>query len=280
VPVAAYAPAGLRETIPVRAGESRALTHPLLQSFLHHAGTADALGYYTTEREALFLNCNLIDDLPTPGGFFSLELGSMFNFDLLLNEGINDFQEGLADFAGVSRISSTNLPAVWFARTNFMPLVSGGQIPVMTTDEKIPALIASPEFNPRKTLYLGEQTPGFRGAFAAGVQHYPVTMNETTFSSQRLDFDVKAGEPEFVVIAQAWYPAWHAYVDGQRVNLWRANGGFQAVQVESGPHHVQLVYADRMFESGCVISFLSLLTLAGIWVVCLKKAKSPGRTAV
>ena len=43
------------------------------------------------------------------------------------------------------------------------------------------------------------------------------------------------------------------------VPLWRANGGFQAVEVPAGQHEVLLEYKDRAFQIGCAISAVALL---------------------
>jgi uncharacterized membrane protein YfhO len=62
-----------------------------------------------------------------------------------------------------------------------------------------------------------------------------------------------------VVVAQAYYHPWHAYVDGKRAPLWRANHAFQALEVPAGKHQIRLVYEDRSFIYGCIISLGCLL---------------------
>jgi uncharacterized membrane protein YfhO len=74
--------------------------------------------------------------------------------------------------------------------------------------------------------------------------------------------EVAADASAMVVVAQAFYHPWRAYVDGARVKLWRANHGFQALEVPAGRHEVRLVYEDRVFEGGAVISLATLGALA------------------
>ena len=71
--------------------------------------------------------------------------------------------------------------------------------------------------------------------------------------------------PAMVVIAQTYYYPWHAYVDGKPVPLWRANYAFQALAVPSGRHQVSVVYEDRIFFWGAVLSLLSLPACAAAW---------------
>jgi len=74
-----------------------------------------------------------------------------------------------------------------------------------------------------------------------------------------------------VVIAQAHYPCWRAFVDGKPVTLWRANHAFQAVAVPAGSHHVRLVYRDNWFALGCVISIATAAAHALAWFWRWKK---------
>jgi uncharacterized membrane protein YfhO len=75
-------------------------------------------------------------------------------------------------------------------------------------------------------------------------------------------------------VAQAWYPAWHAYVDGQPTRLWRANYAFQALEVPAGRHQIEIVYQDKKFYTGCVISIATLLACAAIWVAGRKSPQT------
>jgi uncharacterized membrane protein YfhO len=69
-----------------------------------------------------------------------------------------------------------------------------------------------------------------------------------------------------VVIAQTYYPAWKAYVDGQPTKLWRANYAFQAVEVPAGTHRIELRYEDRLFYAGAMLSGLGIVISGWLWV--------------
>jgi uncharacterized membrane protein YfhO len=68
-----------------------------------------------------------------------------------------------------------------------------------------------------------------------------------------------------VVIAQSYYPAWKARVDGRPARIWRANYAFQAIEVPGGRHRIQVAYEDNWLRTGAVLSVLGLLTCAGLW---------------
>ena len=68
-----------------------------------------------------------------------------------------------------------------------------------------------------------------------------------------------------LVVAQAFYHPWHAYVDGNATPLWRANYAFQALEVPPGKHQIRLVYEDRSFRYGAITSLLFLLGCGITW---------------
>ena len=84
---------------------------------------------------------------------------------------------------------------------------------------------------------------------------------------------VDATDPALVVISQSYYPFWRVLVDGKPARLWRANHAFQAVEVPSGHHLVQLNYRDPFFCVGTLVS-------AAILLACLncfsKRASATG----
>jgi len=94
-----------------------------------------------------------------------------------------------------------------------------------------------------------------------------VKITVLKFSAQRIEMQVDSTMPAMVVVAQAFYHPWHAYVDGVRVPLLRANHAFQALEMPAGPHRVELIYEDRMFHAGCVISVAACLGCAAAWVL-------------
>jgi hypothetical protein len=258
VPAAVFGPLGIEETVKARPGVSRALVHPKLQTFLYHAATPDALSYYLGLRRALFLNCNLLDEIPTGSGFFSLELRSAAQVASLLNSDNIPFPEPLADFAGGSQISSSDTSFTWTDRTNFMPLVSAGQQPVFASHAEILRNVGSLDFNPRTTVYL----PIEAREFVRASSNAAANIGELRISAERTEFNVEAKAPAVVVVAQAFYVPWHAYVDGARVRLLEANGAFQALEVPAGRHDVKLIYEDDAFKYGLFISLASLLVVA------------------
>jgi len=81
-----------------------------------------------------------------------------------------------------------------------------------------------------------------------------------------MEFDVSAESPTLLVLSQTYYSPWRAYLDEKPVDIFRANLAFQAVAIPQGTHHVKLVYQDRRFYLGAILSMAAfigcLMTLA------------------
>ncbi|HEX4645252.1 MAG TPA: hypothetical protein VH598_06550, partial [Verrucomicrobiae bacterium] len=148
----AFGPLGIETEVRARFGESRAMVHPGVEAFFYHAATPNAFDYYTGVRRSLYLNCNLLDGIPTTSGFFSLYLQPWDKLDSLLHHA--PLPESLADFLGVSQISTPDKMFAWNSRTNFLPLITAGQMPVFANPEDTLPALASPAFDPRANVYL------------------------------------------------------------------------------------------------------------------------------
>ena len=76
--------------------------------------------------------------------------------------------------------------------------------------------------------------------------------------------------PGYLVLADTWYPGWRAAVDGEPVEILRANYAFRAVRLEAGEHTVEMVYRPTSVLVG---GALSLVALAVIFVGLLLARK-------
>jgi uncharacterized membrane protein YfhO len=66
------------------------------------------------------------------------------------------------------------------------------------------------------------------------------------------------------MLSEVYYPAWKAYVDGERVPLYRADYLIRAVPVPAGEHTVELRYESWTLRLGTVVSLLAGLILAAL----------------
>ncbi|MBI3192692.1 MAG: YfhO family protein, partial [Pedosphaera parvula] len=219
---------------------------------------ADPDADYVGRRFGLYGDCNLLDRIPTPDGFYSLYPARQNEIaQALYRAPTNRFPDGLANFLGIAYITNPTNLLVWRTRTNALPLLTVGQQPVFLEPKATLAGIQAPDFDAQRLVYLPPEvraSVSVTNGTAARILSQRVTAHRVTA-------EIEAKEPSLMVIAQSWYPCWRAYVDGKPVPLWQANYAFQALEVPSGKHAVKLVYRDTAFVVGGVISLLTLAVM-------------------
>jgi hypothetical protein len=77
----------------------------------------------------------------------------------------------------------------------------------------------------------------------------------------RYEIDADVHSACRIVISEAGWPGWRAYVDGHRVKIEQANRAFLSVYVPAGQHHLQVIYLPDAFVKGRAISIGTLALL-------------------
>jgi hypothetical protein len=236
-------------------GGSRAMiTTKAFMDFIHFA-LNDPKNNFLGKRLGFCGNANLLDAVPKVDGFFSLTPREGDDLNTLLYSTTNEFPR-LEDFLGVSQLTAPDAFYHWQPRKTFLPLATAGQKPVFLDDADTLRALAQPDFDGSKVVFL----PPEAKSFVTITNQTSARVLKSHFGIQNVDIEVEADAPSLVVVAQTWYHDWRAEVDGKPALLFRANHAFQAVEIPEGRHRVQLIYQDRAFETGAVISLLALLT--------------------
>ena len=247
---AAPPPGGARAQVPSSAREA-----------LHRSSLSDVAADYLVRRFALADDCNLLDGIPKCDGFYPLYLS---DYALLFYNFYNDSQPAgpLLDFLGVSQslVLQTNRYD-WVARPNCLPLLTAGQQPRFADDLATLQMLTNADFHPRQEVFLPLEAKSFVTASNVAA----VKLSPVQYSAQRIEAGIETAAPTMVVVAQTYYHLWRAYVDDQPTKLWRSNYAFQALEVPTGSHRVKLVYEDRRFHLGVIISLISLVICVSFW---------------
>jgi len=257
-------------------GKSRALLSLKALKEFKAPGTTNLGLTYLVLRSGLYDNCNLVEKLPKGDGFFALYLQREREIHFRLFETDERPRPQLACFLGISQASGQTNVLAWEARTNFMPMVTSGQRPVFADRKTILAGIIETNFSPERIVFLPEEARASISAINGGG----AKVLSSDIRPHRVLAEVEAADPSMVVVAQALYTPWRAFVDGSAVPLWRANHAFQAVEVPPGRHRVELRYRDKQFLLGLVISGLSAISLAAGWFASAVSRKRTGPASV
>ncbi len=114
--------------------------------------------------------------------------------------------------------------------------------------------LTSPDWNPEEIVIL----QGDPEITESPVACTDASVRTTSSRSTRYQYQVISTGDCFLVVAHTWYPGWKASLDGQTVELYRANLAFQAVYIPSGGGDVTLSYTPRGTGISAGISLLSI----------------------
>jgi hypothetical protein len=244
-----------------RLGETRAMLAGVAEATLRNRQLPDVEQNYVLSRLALLADCNLLEDIPQPYGFFSLVPEETHNVTVLPFMRTNQSYEALLNFMGVAQTTEPGTLRDWTPRPGAMPLVTAGQRVFFVDDAAAYEAFERTNIDFRRIVMLPPEAENVITA----TQRVTAQVLQTRFEPEKVSIEAEAAAPSMVVIAQSYYPAWHARVDGQHAKLWRANYAFQAVQIPAGKHRIELVYEDKAFHLGLLLSGLGLMICLGIW---------------
>ncbi len=112
------------------------------------------------------------------------------------------------------------------------------------------------DFDPAAEVLLADGTeldfPLPDGEESVMIRHY---------APERIEIEVSAAAPGYLVLSDAWYPGWEARVDGTPVPVRRANLLFRAVAVDTGVHVVEFTFRPRSLFIGLGISLVGVVLL-------------------
>ncbi len=144
---------------------------------------------------------------------------------------------------------------------------------VVRSDTDAVPYMLSPDFDPATEVVLPEALPGITldgGPVSGSVRWEARTPN-------RLRLGVTSDRPALLVIADNWFPAWHATVDGEAAPVLRAYHTLRAVPVGAGTHTVDMWYRSGTVARSFWVSLAVVVVLLGLWGAGLRPER--GRPA-
>lgn len=107
---------------------------------------------------------------------------------------------------------------------------------------------------------------------APSVSEPPGAARIVSFAPEQVAVEAETQRPALLVIAEAWYPGWHARVNGTEAPCVPVNAWMRGVPVPAGRSQILLTYRSRFLVlGGCI----SLLTLAGLALLLRRGAPHP-----
>lgn len=94
----------------------------------------------------------------------------------------------------------------------------------------------------------------------------PEWVRITAYEPERVEVEVEVTAPGYLVLTDAHYPGWRAWVDGREVPIVTADLLFRAVYLEPGRHRVVFRFQPRSFWVGAALSLGTLMGIAVGWI--------------
>jgi hypothetical protein len=244
------------------AGESRVMISAHAEQHLLVSRVASLSHDFLGKRLALWSHLNLLEQIPKVGGSSTLQIREQMEVQSRLYASTNNEPSQLIDFLGVSTITAPGQIVEWTQRSTHLPLATAGQRPIFSDSSNTLSAVMQSSFDPKQTVYL----PLDAERFVTATNHTNARVVSKRSTSHRIELEAEADQPSLVVIAQSFYPAWTVSVDGLATRLWRANHAFQALEIPAGRHQIVLKYEDWKFRWGAIISGITFLFCAALWL--------------
>ena len=103
-------------------------------------------------------------------------------------------------------------------------------------------------------------------------QHIEITKYEP----EKVQISAVTSGDGMLVISDAYYPGWYAYMDGEEVPIFRANYVMRAVSLPEGHHDIEFRYKPLSVIWGVAISFTTLILMGIISIVSLLRKNDRG----
>jgi len=146
--------------------------------------------------------------------------------------------------------------------------VAGARL--IADDVEAVAAMKSAEFDPYREVILGDVAARPAAGAATG------RVEIASYSAERVDLRSEADSPGYLVLTDAYYPGWVAYVDGQRTPIRRADVMFRAVELPAGQHTVTFRYEPAWLWPGAAISLVAAAALLSVLLVSTRGRRSFG----
>ncbi|HEX6303086.1 MAG TPA: YfhO family protein [Anaerolineales bacterium] len=218
-------------------------------------------------RSTLLPNMSLLDDLPSVNNFDPILNARYARWMEILNQSDEQTQDRLLNLMNVKvveRVDSSSPPKFNFAlrdafsRFRWVPcsrpansgdqalqeVIRGGlsleQVVILETNEE--------------SLDPDCQDVGVWNVERVSESHNNIVVRTSTSS------------PGYLVLADQWYPGWRAQLDGNEVEILRANFLFRAIQLPAGEHEIVMRYRPTWFYGGAIISLLTCVGMGWFFV--------------
>ncbi len=142
------------------------------------------------------------------------------------------------------------------------------------SEGEVLARMRAPDFDPLAEVVVeGEEEAALPGGGEARV-------HIVAYEPERVEIEVELTGPGYLVLTDASYPGWRAWVDGMEAEMQTADLLFRTLRLEPGRHHVLFAFRPMVVRAGLGIGLLAWTGLFGLFLICgynLHRTRREGR---
>jgi hypothetical protein len=164
------------------------------------------------------------------------------------------------DAPGAKLLGETGPYTVYVNENAFPRAYLVGTTYIENDAEKAIEYIFSGKFDPAFEVVLDRPIDVGSGSIS-----YPTEAEITRYTNNEAVIDYESPAPAILYFSDLYYPGWRAELDGEPVDITRANVVGRAVYAPPGNHEVRFYYKPRSFIAGLIATCVFLLIYAGLF---------------
>ncbi|RMH71961.1 MAG: hypothetical protein D6675_05445 [Gemmatimonadetes bacterium] len=155
------------------------------------------------------------------------------------------------------------------------------RVKVLTDPKAIFDELKSPTFNPAQAAVL-ESTYDLNLGEADSLGYFSFgdktgsTVQVTDFDIHQITLHANIAQECLLVLSEVNYPpGWHAYINGEKVDIYKTNYALRSIRVPAGEHTIEFKFQDPPFRAGVISGSVALLFILLVfgWEFGIKKRR-------
>lgn len=133
---------------------------------------------------------------------------------------------------------------------------------VKAADDAVFATVTNPRFDVQAAALFDPSAPVTAGpAVTALPQPTGIAAHVDAYSAGKISISLDRAAPagSALLVAENYYPGWHATVDGKLAPIGRAQYSMIGVELPAGAHKIELAFTSSAYETGKMITWIAII---------------------
>lgn len=178
---------------------------------------------------------------------------------------------GSSNFKKVFEESKNNTNVLIYENKEFLPRAYIVPTAKVLPEASIVPYMTSDQFDPKSVVILEKDI----NPASQPVKNPKYNVQTIMSNDNKIELKITSNSSGILVLTDTYYPGWLAKIDGNTVEILRANYAFRAVVISPGDHDIVFEYKPKSFYAGIVVTALALTFDFGVLVFYLQRRAVP-----